>query len=60
MTDQYQAFAKSPIGKLVIKNLGLPSPTFLERFESVTPVVKGAVLLEQLRPARYLERLHRF
>ena len=45
MTDQYQAFAKSPIGKLVIKNLGLPSPTFLERFESVTPVVKGAVLL---------------
>ncbi len=45
MTDQYQAFAKSPIGKFVIKNLGLPSPTFLERFDSATPVVKGAVLL---------------
>ncbi len=45
MTDQYQAFAKSPIGKFVIKNLGLPSPTFLERYESATPVVKGAVLL---------------
>ncbi|WP_166168937.1 3-oxoacyl-ACP reductase [Acinetobacter sp. SA01] len=44
MTDQYQTFAKSPIGKFVIKNLGLPSPTFLERFESGTPVVKGAVL----------------
>ncbi|KGT47019.1 MULTISPECIES: 3-oxoacyl-ACP reductase [Acinetobacter] len=44
MTDQYQAFAKSPIGKFVIKNLGLPSPTFLERYESATPVVKGAVL----------------
>ncbi|WP_180130386.1 MULTISPECIES: 3-oxoacyl-ACP reductase [unclassified Acinetobacter] len=44
MTDQYQTFAKSPIGKFVIKNLGLPSPTFLERFESATPVVKGAVL----------------
>ncbi|OTG80785.1 3-oxoacyl-ACP reductase [Acinetobacter sp. ANC 4558] len=44
MTDQYQAFAKSPIGKFVIKNLGLPSPTFLERFDSVTPVVKGSVL----------------
>lgn len=45
MTDQYQAFAKSPIGKFVIKNLGLPSPTFLERYESATPVVKGAVLV---------------
>ncbi|GJC31227.1 3-oxoacyl-ACP reductase [Acinetobacter sp. KAM398] len=45
MTDQYQTFAKSPIGKFVIKNLGLPSPTFLDRFESATPVVKGAVLL---------------
>ena len=44
MTDQYQAFAKSPIGKFVIKNLGLPSPIQLERFESATPVVKGAVL----------------
>ena len=45
MTDQYQAFAKSPIGKFVIKNLGLPAPTFLERFESAVPVVKGAVLV---------------
>ncbi|MCG2608287.1 3-oxoacyl-ACP reductase [Acinetobacter sp. SM34] len=44
MTDQYQTFAKSPIGKFVIKNLGLPSPTSLERFESASPVVKGAVL----------------
>lgn len=45
MSDQYQAFAKSPIGKIVIKNLGLPSPITLDRFESATPVVKGAVLL---------------
>ena len=45
MTDQYQAFSKSPIGKFVIKNLGLPAPTFLERFESAVPVVKGAVLV---------------
>src|SRR5690606_11024840 len=44
MTDQYQAFAKSPIGKFVIKNLGLPSPIHLDRFESATPVVQGAVL----------------
>ena len=45
MTDQYQLFAKSTLGKLVIKNLGLPAPTTLDRYEAVTPVVKGAVLL---------------
>ena len=45
MSDQYQAFAKSPVGKFVIKNLGLPAPLSLDRFESATPVIKGAVLL---------------
>lgn len=45
MTDQYQLFAKSALGKLVVKNLGLPSPSFLQRFQSPTPVVSGAVLL---------------
>ncbi|MGS7203195.1 3-oxoacyl-ACP reductase [Acinetobacter baumannii] len=45
MTDQYQAFTQSPIGKFVVKNLGLPSPVVLERFESAQPVVKGSVLV---------------
>ncbi|MDH2652149.1 3-oxoacyl-ACP reductase [Acinetobacter baumannii] len=45
MTDQYQAFTQSPIGKFVVKNLGLPSPVVLERFESAQPVVKGAILV---------------
>lgn len=45
MTDQYQAFAQSPLGKLVIKNLGLPSPQSLDRFENAQPVVQGEVLL---------------
>jgi len=45
MTDQYQAFTQSPIGKFVVKNLGLPSPVALERFESAQPVVSGAVLV---------------
>ncbi|HCT3318881.1 TPA: 3-oxoacyl-ACP reductase [Acinetobacter nosocomialis] len=45
MTDQYQAFTQSPIGKFVVKNLGLPSPVVLERFESAQPVVNGAVLV---------------
>lgn len=45
MADQYQIFSKSPIGKFVIKNLGLPTPLSLARFEHPTPVVQGAVLL---------------
>ncbi|MFU8927726.1 3-oxoacyl-ACP reductase [Acinetobacter puyangensis] len=44
MTDQYQTFAKSPIGKFVIKNLGLPSPIELDRFQVGQPVIQGAVL----------------
>ena len=45
MTDQYQAFTQSPLGKFFVKNLGLPSPVSLDRFESGQPVVNGAVLL---------------
>ena len=32
MTDRYQSFTASPLGKLFVKNLGLPSPTPLERW----------------------------
>jgi hypothetical protein len=59
MTDQYQTFAKSPIGKFVIKNLGLPAPTFLDRFESATPVIKGAVLLAQQQTVHCLVQLRK-
>lgn len=45
MTDQYQVFTQSPLGKFVVKNLGLPSPVVLDRFESAEPVINGAVLL---------------
>ncbi len=44
MSDQYQVFAKTPVGKFVIKNLGLPSPITLDRFQAATPVIQGAVL----------------
>ncbi len=45
MIDQYQAFTQSPIGKFVVKNLGLPSPVVLDRFEQGQPVIRGAVLV---------------
>jgi hypothetical protein len=60
MTDQYQAFTQSPIGKFVVKNLGLPSPVVLERFESAQPVVNGAVLVAQRRQVYCLVRLHKY
>ena len=31
MSDRYQGFTSTPIGRMVVKNLGLPAPTALER-----------------------------
>jgi 3-oxoacyl-[acyl-carrier protein] reductase len=45
MTDRYQDFASSAVGKLLVKNLGLPDPVRLERYVAGSPLVSGAVLL---------------
>lgn len=45
MSDRYQAFANSALGQLLVKNLGLPMPIELERYDATKPVVNGAVLL---------------
>ncbi|WP_436700893.1 3-oxoacyl-ACP reductase [Nocardioides sp. BYT-33-1] len=45
MTDKYQGFVSSPIGKLLVKNLGLPNPTKLERYTAGDPLVRGTVLV---------------
>jgi len=45
MSDKYQGFVSSPIGKLLVKNLGLPNPTKLERYNAGDPLVDGTVLL---------------
>ena len=44
MSDRYQSFTSTPIGKLVAKNLGLPSPTPLERWSEGAPTVDGTVV----------------
>ena len=44
MTDHYQSFTSSPLGKLFVKNLGLPDPTALERWTEGAPVVDGTVV----------------
>ena len=45
MTDRYQSLAHHPIGKFVVKNLGLPNPPELERWSEGSPLVKGTVLI---------------
>ena len=44
MSDRYTQFANSPLGRLLAKNLGLPQPVKLDRFEAGAPVINGAVL----------------
>jgi 3-oxoacyl-[acyl-carrier protein] reductase len=45
MSDRYQGFTQSPIGKLIVKNLGLPNPTKLDRYTEGAPLVDGTVLV---------------
>jgi 3-oxoacyl-[acyl-carrier protein] reductase len=45
MSDRYQGFVSSPIGKQLVRLLGLPSPTRLERYRAGDPLVTGTVLV---------------
>ncbi len=45
MSDRYQGFTTTPIGKLLVKNLGLPNPMKLERYVEGAPLVDGTVLV---------------
>jgi 3-oxoacyl-[acyl-carrier protein] reductase len=44
MSDKYQSFSQSPIGKLLVKNLGLPAPMPLERYTPGAPLVDGTIV----------------
>lgn len=45
MSDKYQGFTTTPIGKLLVKNLGLPNPMKLDRWSEGAPLVDGTVLV---------------
>jgi 3-oxoacyl-[acyl-carrier protein] reductase len=45
MADRYQQLVNTPIGKIVSKQVGLPTPVKLERFEPGQPVISGPVLV---------------
>jgi 3-oxoacyl-[acyl-carrier protein] reductase len=44
MADRYQQLVNTPIGRIVTKQIGLPNPPRLERYEPGQPVIDGPVL----------------
>jgi 3-oxoacyl-[acyl-carrier protein] reductase len=44
MTDRYQQLIDTPVGKILAKQVGLPQPVKLDRYEPGQPVVDGPVL----------------
>jgi 3-oxoacyl-[acyl-carrier protein] reductase len=45
MADRYQQLVNTPIGRIVSKQVGLPAPVKLERYQPGQPVIAGPVLL---------------
>jgi len=52
MSDRYQQLVNTPIGRVISKQIGLPAPVRLERYEPGQPVVSGPVLLGAVPGAR--------
>jgi 3-oxoacyl-[acyl-carrier protein] reductase len=45
MSDRYSQLVNTPIGRIVSKQVGLPTPVTLERYKPGQPVIDGPVLL---------------
>jgi 3-oxoacyl-[acyl-carrier protein] reductase len=45
MTDRYQQFARSRLGRQIVKRLGLPNPTPLRRYQPGEPPLPGPALI---------------
>jgi 3-oxoacyl-[acyl-carrier protein] reductase len=52
MTDHYQQFAKSRVGRLVVSRLGLPNPVPLRRYQPGEPALNGPVLVGAAKGGR--------
>jgi 3-oxoacyl-[acyl-carrier protein] reductase len=44
MTDRYQTFTRTPLGRTLVKNLGLPDPAPLPRWTEGSAVIDGPVV----------------
>lgn len=61
MSDRYGELVQSSLGKKVAKNLGLPMPIKLDRFETGQPILCGEVALAgagELSPLLYEHLVH--
>lgn len=45
MTDYYQQLVNTPVGRIVVKQIGLPAPVELERYQPGQATISGPVLL---------------
>ncbi len=45
MSDRYSSLIHTPVGQLLAKQLGLPNPVELDRYQEGDPLVEGTVLL---------------
>ncbi len=59
MADRYQQLVNTPVGRIVSKQVGLPAPVALERYEPGQPVISGPVLLGAARGGRLEKQLER-
>ncbi|MBV9335488.1 MAG: short chain dehydrogenase, partial [Solirubrobacterales bacterium] len=59
MADRYQQLINTPIGKIVSKQIGLPAPVALERYEPGQPVVSGPVLFGAAHGGRLADSIKR-
>ncbi|HEY0448020.1 3-oxoacyl-ACP reductase [Actinophytocola sp.] len=58
MTDRYQQFARSGVGRQIVRRLGLPNPTPLRRYRPGDPALNGPALVGAARGGRLLDTVH--
>jgi 3-oxoacyl-[acyl-carrier protein] reductase len=59
MSDRYSQLVNNPIGEFVARNVGLPRPVELERYEPGGPLIDGRVLLGAAPGGRLTEPVAR-
>jgi 3-oxoacyl-[acyl-carrier protein] reductase len=55
MTDRYQQFARSGLGRQIVRRLGLPNPTRLRRYRPGDPALDGPALVGAAAGSRLAE-----
>jgi 3-oxoacyl-[acyl-carrier protein] reductase len=58
MTDRYQQFARSGLGRQIVRRLGLPNPTPLRRYSPGDPALNGPALVGAAAGGRLGDVVH--